>query len=60
MNLLADKKYVRWGIALLIGVISGLQYLEIIPTGVAVTLIGLLTGGGLAYKADQGNNPPAK
>lgn len=60
MNLLADKKWVRIGIAVAIGAISGLQYLEIIPSGIAVTLIGFLTGGALAYKADQGNNPPVK
>jgi hypothetical protein len=47
-----DKKYIRWGVALVIGLMAGANYLGLIPTEVYVTVLGLLTGGALAYKPD--------
>ncbi len=45
-----DKKYIRWGIAVVIGLMAGANYLGLLPTEIYATLLGLLTGGALAYK----------
>ena len=54
-----DKKYIRWGAAAVIGVLAAANYLGFVPTEIYATLLGLLTGGALAYKP-SGTNSSAK
>jgi hypothetical protein len=60
MNLLQDKKWIRWVCAFGIGLATALGAMDLIPIAWASGITGALTSLGLGYKSEQGNNPPVK